>query len=153
MEDFKCHFLEGNFERTLNSPHSLRQKCVLCIQGHCLLAWNYFSGLGLLLGELKDLTWPRGVMHELCLEQLDYPAACSLIKQNILPNFFVLCRWPCKQFGPRSGSTERRSWSGSKLFDILVMFLEEFFKTLILKKSADSNKSMKNYSACILLYC
>ena len=33
-----------------------------------------------------------------------------------------------KQFGPRSGPTNRRAWSGSKLFDILIVFLKEFFQ-------------------------
>ena len=30
----------------------------------------------------------------------------------------------------------------------LIMFLKEFFEKLILKKSEDDNKSMKNYPAC-----
>ena len=34
----------------------------------------------------------------------------------------------CKQFEPRSGPTERRSWSGSKLFNTLIVFLNEFFE-------------------------
>ena len=31
-----------------------------------------------------------------------------------------------KQFGSRSGPTFRRSWSGSKLFDTLIVFLKDF---------------------------
>ena len=44
---------------------------------------------------------------------------------------------------------ERRSWSGYKLFDTLILFLKDFFfwKSGFWRKSAD-NKSMKNYSAC-----
>ena len=50
----------------------------------------------------------------------------------------------CKQFGPRSGPTQRRSRSGSKPFDTLIVFLKDFFKRLILKKkSADDNKIIK----------
>ena len=34
----------------------------------------------------------------------------------------------CKQFGHRSGPNACRAWSGSKLFDILMVFLKEFFE-------------------------
>ena len=34
----------------------------------------------------------------------------------------------CKQFETRSGPTKCRAWSGSKLFDTLMVFLKEFFK-------------------------
>ena len=34
----------------------------------------------------------------------------------------------CKQFGSRSGPTKCRAWSGSKLFDTLMVFLKEFFE-------------------------
>ena len=50
-----------------------------------------------------------------------------------------------EQFGPRSGPTNRRAWSGSKLFDILMVFLKEFFQKIILKKISRRQKSMKNY--------
>ena len=33
----------------------------------------------------------------------------------------------CKQFWPRSGPTKCPAWSGSKLFDSLMVFLKEFF--------------------------
>ena len=49
-----------------------------------------------------------------------------------------------KQFGPRSGPTNLRAWSGSKLFDILMVFLEEVFsKGQFWKKSADNKKHRK----------
>ena len=49
-----------------------------------------------------------------------------------------------KQFGPRSGPTNRRAWSGSKLFDILMVFLKEFFqKVNFEKKTADDKKAWK----------
>ena len=46
-----------------------------------------------------------------------------------------------KQLGPRSGPTNRRACSGSKLFDILMVFLKEFFqKVNFKKKSVDDKK-------------
>ena len=50
----------------------------------------------------------------------------------------------CKQFGPRSGMTECRSWSGSKLFDTLIVFLKEIFEKVYFEKSQQSTaKSWK----------
>ena len=40
----------------------------------------------------------------------------------------------CKQFGLRSGPTECRSLSGSKLFDTLTVLAKFVFENLILKK-------------------
>ena len=34
----------------------------------------------------------------------------------------------CKQFGTKSDPTKCRAWSGPKLFDILMVFLKEFFQ-------------------------
>ena len=34
------------------------------------------------------------------------------------------------------------------MFEISIMFLRDFLKKLILKKSADGIKSMKNYTEC-----
>ena len=45
----------------------------------------------------------------------------------------------CKHFGPRSGQT-KRSWSGSKLFDILN-FLKVFLENLFWKISRQSSKT------------
>ena len=53
----------------------------------------------------------------------------------------------CKQFGPRSGQTKRQASSGSKLFDTLMVFLEDCFEKLI-KKIHRQQKSMQNYPAC-----
>ena len=50
----------------------------------------------------------------------------------------------CKQFGPRSGPTERRSRSGSKLFDTLIVFLKEFSKKVYFEK-----KQKKPSDTCI----
>ena len=63
-------------------------------------------------------------------------------------NFLTLCLLLssadsfCKQSGPRSGPKKCRVWSGSKLFDILMVFMKEFFrKTWFWKKSADNKNS------------
>ena len=50
----------------------------------------------------------------------------------------------CKQFGPRSGSTERRSWPGPELFVSYTFFEKVNFEKL----SADDKENMKNYPAC-----
>ena len=47
----------------------------------------------------------------------------------------------CKQFGSRSGPTKCRAWSGSKLFDTLMIFLKEFFEKIDFEKSADDKKA------------
>ena len=39
-----------------------------------------------------------------------------------------------KQFGPRSGPTNHLASSGSKLFDILMVFLNEFFQKVNFEK-------------------
>ena len=55
----------------------------------------------------------------------------------------------CKQFGPRSGSTEHRSLPGSKQFDTLIVFLKEYFEKSNFKKSLQApTKASKNYPAC-----
>ena len=46
-----------------------------------------------------------------------------------------------KQFGPRSGPTNRRAWSGSKLFDILMVFLKEFFQKVHFEKNQQTTKN------------
>ena len=46
----------------------------------------------------------------------------------------------CKQFGPRSGATKCRAWSGSKLFDTLMVFLKEFFEKVAFEKSQQTTK-------------
>ena len=49
----------------------------------------------------------------------------------------------CKQFGSRSGPTDCRSYSGSKLFDTLIVFLSIFWKCWFWKKSVGDNKTLK----------
>ena len=48
-----------------------------------------------------------------------------------------------KQFGSRSGPTKCRARSGYKLFDTLMVFLKEFSKKLILKRSAANKKACR----------
>ena len=45
-----------------------------------------------------------------------------------------------EQFGPRSGLTNRRACSGSKLFDILMVFLKEFFQKVNYEKNQQTTK-------------
>ena len=58
----------------------------------------------------------------------------------------VVCWYICKQFGPRSGPTKRRAWSGSKLLGIQLIFPKDHLgKTttineLILKKYQQTTK-------------
>ena len=59
------------------------------------------------------------------------------IPHSLLAAFFLLpadnlCIW---QFEPRSGPTQCRSWSGSKQFDTLTVFLKEFFEKDNFEKS------------------
>ena len=46
----------------------------------------------------------------------------------------------CKQLGPRSGPTERRSWPGSKQFDTLMVFLKKFSKKNDFEKKSNYDK-------------
>ena len=87
-----------------------------------------------------------------------------LVSSGTIFNFITWtfsCQWNiyyfladnlCKQFRPRSGPTERRSWSGSKPFDTLKVFLFFYFEIQCSKfwrkKTADENKHMNNYLAC-----
>ena len=56
----------------------------------------------------------------------------SEYKQSILTIYLLVLSADnfCKQFGPRSGLTKCRAWSGSKLFDPLMVFLKEFFENI-----------------------
>ena len=51
-------------------------------------------------------------------------------------------------FGPRSGPTKCCAWSGSKLFDIEMVFMKEFIEMLIFKNNQQTAQSMQNYPAC-----
>ena len=71
----------------------------------------------------------------------------QLKKSNLDPSekMFRTRAW----FGLRSGSMFCWSRSGSKLFDTLILFLNEHFeKNVFLRKSADDNKSMEIYPTC-----
>ena len=63
---------------------------------------------------------------------------------------FVVCWLPkCKQFEPRSDPTKCQAWSGSKLFDTLMVhvFLKDFLEKNQKKKIHKWQKSMQNYPA------
>ena len=48
---------------------------------------------------------------------------------------------PCKQFRPRSGPTKSRAWSGSNLFDTLIVFMKEIKKWFWNKKNQQTTKT------------
>ena len=52
----------------------------------------------------------------------------------------------CKQFGPRSDPTKCRAWSGSKLFDTLMVFLKEFFKKVDFEKIHQTTKKHAKFN-------
>ena len=59
-------------------------------------------------------------------------------------NASVVCWYNLvKQFGPRSGPTECLAWSGSKLFDTLMVFLKEFFENINFKKDQQTTKNQQ----------
>ena len=47
------------------------------------------------------------------------------IHWNSVPAWCVVCWELCKQFGPRSSLTKSRAWSGSKMFDTLMIFIND----------------------------
>ena len=51
----------------------------------------------------------------------------------------------CKQFGPKSGPTERRAWFGSKLFDTLMVSPKEFFENVNFE---NNQQTIKTILAC-----
>ena len=53
----------------------------------------------------------------------------------------------CKQFGPRSGPTRRRAWSGSKRLGTLLIFPKIILEkqTDFEKKTSADDKIMTNY--------
>ena len=72
------------------------------------------------------------------LKKMDVSSAVHLRSAQLFscwPRLLLSADNPCKQFLPRSGSTERYLRSGSKPFDSLIAFLQEnVLKRLILKK-------------------
>ena len=60
----------------------------------------------------------------------------------------------CEQFWPRSGLTQCRSWSGSKLSDTLIVFLKDFFlksQQTVKKLEELPNMQRVNHSCFFLL--
>ena len=81
--------------------------------------WTYVARLGLKLTTLR--------------------LSISIATNYTRTNHLILCLlvtsadYICKQFGPRSGPTQCQAWSGSELFDTL-MIDERIIKKLIFKK-------------------
>ena len=74
--------------------------------------WIWWSGL-----QLWPFWWLSASTHSLLV-------AATLSSADSL----------CKQFGPGSGLTFCRSWSGSKLFDTPILFLKEFIEKIKFEK-------------------
>ena len=53
----------------------------------------------------------------------------------------------CKQLWPRSGPTKCRAWSGSKLFETMMLFLKELFEKDDFEKNQQMAKSMHIHPA------
>ena len=52
----------------------------------------------------------------------------------------------CKQYVPRRGPIKCSTWSGSKLFDTLMIAMKDIFKNVdFLKKKLADEKKMQNY--------
>ena len=76
---------------------------------------------------LKMFQFQIGKFHHLLL----YLTLCLLVSSaDIL----------CKQFGPRPGPTECRTWSGYRLFHTLMVFLKEFFEKVDFNKNQQTTK-------------
>ena len=52
----------------------------------------------------------------------------------------------CRQSGPRSFPKEHRTWSASKLFDTLGVFLKDFFKNVDFEKSQQMTKKHEKFT-------
>ena len=63
-------------------------------------------------------------------------------------DFYRLLITFANNFDPDQARKKCRAWSGSKLFDTLMVFLKEFFEKVNLKKIHRQQKSMQNYPAC-----
>ena len=112
----------------------------------------------------NQFVWRRGFFLVICLSvyvagfAVTFSHWKAYLKYTKWVAYIFSCLWSlfsssddnlCKQFGPRSGPTFCRSWSGSKPSDTLIEFLKYFF--LNWKKWADENISMKNYPACTVM--
>ena len=58
----------------------------------------------------------------------------NVTESSLIPCQRRLANGHCKQFGPRSGPTERRSRSGSKPFDTQILFRKEYFEKVNFEK-------------------
>ena len=105
-----------------------------------VIAWGIF----LELWPFNGVPW--GIFLELWSFDVipwGYVPLPSVLQRLYIRSYITLCLLVsstdniCKQFGLRSGPTKCRAWSGSKLFDTLMVFLKEFFK------KADSEKNQQ----------
>ena len=74
------------------------------------------------LGKIAWVRWDflsQGKISDICIRCARIPVTLPILLSAVASLF--------KQFGPRSGPTNCWAWSGSKLFDTLMVFLKEFF--------------------------
>ena len=85
-----------------------------------------FSWTSVLCVNEQRMLWKAYLSHDFCL---------------VVSSAYNLC----KQYGPRSGSTKRWAWRGSKLFDTRMVFLKEFSENIEFERINRRQKSMNNY--------
>ena len=109
----KIHFVLANSADPDEMPHSAAFHLGL----HCLPKYPVYKGLNNKMGQLMKFCYWLYICAKLHFYSFFDSGnfCCLLIRDNL-----------CKQFGPRSGPTTCRSWSGSKPFDILIELLKEF---------------------------
>ena len=88
--------------------------------------------------ELNNFSFPEQCLQSSIIIVLPPGISFYSILMSSADNF-------CKQFGPRSGLTERRDISGSKLFDTLIVFLKELFEKVDFEKSQQTTKNVGKF--------
>ena len=84
--------------------------------------------------------WVKVVSHSSCRTSAIFKYFCPLL--TLCPLVLSADKLR-KQFRPRPDPTKCWAWSGFKLFDILTVFLKEFFEKVDLKKSAGAKMHAK----------
>ena len=74
----------------------------------------------------------------------NYPVGKEFIYQILLNQWIIVD----KNMKLIPKNKQVRAVKGSKSFDTLIVFLKEFTKSLLWKKAADYNKTLKNYPTC-----
>ena len=133
---------------TLKAP---RKKCIWKMMSAEVICCKYlpnimdkFKKRSKQCGPRSSLIWihtvcHRGFLNSSADEKSRRLVAIGALRVNLIfvvssDHFLSFADNLCKQFVPKSAPTKCRTWSGSKLFDTLMVFLKYFLKKLILKK-------------------